>query len=105
MKTYIEILAMLPLMVICFQLYSYSDNSTGVDRQRRCQKLGVFYMAIGTTALIAREPAFVFLGLVLIMMGLRLMAKGLDRLDKNIFIDRYGGPNNGSEPKKKDKGD
>lgn len=96
---------MLPIMAICYQLYSYAACSPGEARQRRSRKLGIAYMTLGITALIARSPAFVFLGLVLIMMGFRLMAKGLDRLDKKIFIDRYDGHNNGSEPDGKGKGD
>jgi hypothetical protein len=104
MHIYLEFLATLPVMVICYQLYTYSINSTGVERQQRLQKLGIACMAIGITALVAREPALVFMGLVLIMGGFRLMAKGLDRLDKKLFIDRYDGLNNGSEPEKEGKG-
>lgn len=105
MQTYLELIATLPVMVICYQLYAYSAKSKGVDRQRRCRKLGIAYMALGTTALIARDLPFVMLGLVLIMMGFRLMARGLDRIDKNLFIDRYDGHNNGFEPEEKGKGE
>jgi hypothetical protein len=91
MLTYIEFLATLPVMVICYQLYAYAANSQGVDRQRRFQKLGIAFMTIGITSLVAREPAFVFMGLMLIMAGFRMMAKGLDRMDKKLFIDRYDG--------------
>ena len=100
MHTYLEILATLPVMVICYQLYAYSANSQGVARQRRLLRLGIAFMTMGITALVTREPTFVFLGLILIMMGLRLMAKGLDRLDKKIFIDRYDGHNNGPVPER-----
>jgi hypothetical protein len=105
MRVFFELLATLPVMVICYQLYTFAAHSTGVVRQRRLQKLGVAYMTMGILALVSREPVFVFSGLVLIMAGLRLMAKGLDRLDKHIFIDRYDGHNNGTAPKKKDTGD
>lgn len=89
MRTYIEILATIPLIIICYQLYSFSARSKGVERQSRSQKLGIAYMTLGITALIAREPAFVFMGLMLIMMAFRLLATGLDRLDKKTYIDRY----------------
>jgi uncharacterized membrane protein len=46
-------------------------------------------MTFGLTALIARQPALVVMGLILIMFGFRLMATGLDRIDKKVFIDRY----------------
>jgi hypothetical protein len=91
MHAYFEILAMLPVMVICYQLYAYAADSQGEQRQRRFQKLGIAFMAIGITALVSREPVFVFAGLILIMAGFRLMAKGLDRMDKKLFIDRYDG--------------
>lgn len=103
MQTYLEFLATLPVMVICYQLYAFAAHSQGEIRQRRFQKLGIAFMTIGITSLVAREPVFVFMGLVLIMAGFRLMAKGLDRLDKKIFIDRYDGHNNGIEPQEKGK--
>jgi len=99
MRTYLEFLAMLPVMVICYQLYAFAARSQGEDRQRRCQKLGIVYMTIGTTCLVTREIALVFFGLVLIMTGFRAMAKGLDRLEKKVFIDRYDGPNDNPVPK------
>jgi hypothetical protein len=91
MLLFIKYLATIPLLLIFFQIYAYSSNSKGEDKQSRCQKLGIAYMAIGITALIARDTAFAFVGLVLIMFGFRLIARGLDRLDKKIFIDRYDG--------------
>lgn len=105
MQTYIKLLVMLPVMVICYQLYTYTANSKGVDRQRRFRKLGIAAMTIGITALVLREPVFVFMGLIFIMTGFRLMAKGLDRLEKKVFIDRYDGHINGSMPDEKGKGD
>ena len=44
---------------------------------------------IGILALIEREPLFAFFGLILIMFGFRLMARGLDRIDKTVFIESY----------------
>jgi hypothetical protein len=91
MLLYFQLLIFFPLLVICYQLYAFSSHSKGVDKQNRCQKLGIFYMVIGILALIKREPLFAVFGLVMIMFGFRLMARGLDRIDKNIFIDRYNG--------------
>lgn len=84
-----EILMLLPLMIICFQVYSFSVSRSGAEKQSRCQVLGVIYMAIGIVALVFHKPLFVLTALVLIMMGLRLIAHGLDRIDKKVFIDRY----------------
>ncbi len=95
MRIYLEFLAMLPVMVICYQLYAFSANSQGAVRQKRCQKLGIAFMTMGIMILITREFALVIFGMMLIMTGFRLMARGLDRLDKSVFIDRYDGPNNG----------
>jgi integral membrane sensor domain MASE1 len=89
MQIYVESLIILPLLVLCFQLYSYSVNGGGRERQERCQNLGIAFMTVGITALVLKSAPFAFLGLILIMFGFRLLAKGLDRLDKNIFIDQY----------------
>jgi hypothetical protein len=46
-------------------------------------------MTTGICAMVFKSAPSAFLGLILMMFGFRLMAKGLDRLDKNTFIDRY----------------
>lgn len=89
MAPYFQLLILVPLFVIAYQVYSFSSSRKGKEKQSRCQKLGICYTVIGILALIWREPLFAFFGLILIMMGLRLMAKGLDRIDKTVFIDRY----------------
>ena len=89
MSSYFQLLFLMPLLVICYQIYAFSSSRKGADRQNRCQKLGIGYMVIGILALIERDPLFAFFGLILIMFGFRLMAKGLDRIDKTVFIDSY----------------
>lgn len=89
MASYFQLLILIPLFVVFYQVYSFSSSRKGEEKQRRCQKLGIGYTVIGILALIWRDPLFAFFGLILIMMGLRLMAKGLDRIDKTVFIDRY----------------
>jgi hypothetical protein len=89
MQLYVEFLVSIPVMLICYQMYAFSVNKKGAEKQKSCQALGIVYMTFGITALIAREPAFVFMGLMLMMFGFRLMSTGLDRIDKKIFIDRY----------------
>ena len=89
MSPYFQLLFLIPLLVICYQIYAFTSSRKGADRQNRCQKLGIGYMVIGILALIEREPLPAFFGLILIMFGFRLMAKGLDRIDKTIFIDSY----------------
>ncbi|MBW4056186.1 MAG: hypothetical protein HIU83_12460 [Proteobacteria bacterium] len=88
MYSYVEFLIILPLLIVCYQLYSFSANSTGVEKQERCLKLGIAFMTFGITALAIRSIPFSFFAIVLIMFGFRLLAKGLDRLDKKRFIDR-----------------
>jgi hypothetical protein len=46
-------------------------------------------MTLGIMALVFKSAPFAFFGLILMMLGFRLIARGLDRLDKNIFIDQY----------------
>lgn len=88
MQRYLEVLIILPLLVVCYQLYSYSGNGTGCERQARCRKLGTAFMSLGILALVFKSAPLAFFGLVLMMFGFRLLAKGLDRLDKKIFIDQ-----------------
>lgn len=89
MNAYIEPAIILPVLAVCYQMYSYAMNSKGRERQGRCQMLGILFMTLGVCALVYRSVATVFLGLALMMFGFRLLARGLDRLDKSIFIDRY----------------
>ena len=93
MFEYVEFLSTIPLLVFCYQLYSFAASRCGEEKQKRCQVLGVVYMTAGIMSLVARGPAFVFMGLILIMFGFRLLAKGLDRLAKSTYIDRYDGDN------------
>ena len=88
MQSYLEILIILPLLVLCYQLYSYSVSGEGRERQSRCQGLGIAFMSCGIVSLVFKSAPVAFFGLVLMMFGFRLLAKGLDRLDKKIFIDR-----------------
>jgi hypothetical protein len=89
MQMYVESLIILPLLVVCYQLYSYSVHGEGREKQERCQQLGISFMTLGIIALVFKSAPFAFFGLILIMFGFRLLAKGLDRLDKKIYIDRY----------------
>lgn len=89
MVSYFKLLILIPLLIIFYQIYSFTSSRSGVEKQGRCRKLGIGYMVIGILALIEREPLFAFFGLILIMFGLRLLATSLDRIDKTVFIDRY----------------
>jgi predicted tellurium resistance membrane protein TerC len=80
---------MLPVIVICFQFFLYSVSLHGEEKQKKCRTLGIIYMSFGIISLASRSMLFTVTGLVLIMMGLRLIAYGLDRINKKIFIDRY----------------
>jgi uncharacterized membrane protein HdeD (DUF308 family) len=70
-------------------MYSYSVSRKGAEKQSSCQLLGIVYMTAGIVALAFHSPLMAFTGLILIMFGFRLLAQGLDRIDKKIFIDRY----------------
>ncbi len=89
MREFIELAILLPFIIMLFQFYRFSIKRTGVEKQKACQVLGIVYSTFGITALSIHSPLFVIAGLLLIMFGLRLIAHGLDRIDKNIFIDRY----------------
>lgn len=89
MQYFTKIMILIPLLIICFQVYAFSSSRKGVEKQGRCQVLGIAYMAIGIVALVFRDTLFVLAGFVMMMMGFRLIAHGLDRVDKKVFIDRY----------------
>lgn len=89
MASYLKLLILIPLLVICYQIYSFTSSRIGAEKQIRCRRLGIGYMVLGILALVEREPLFAFFGLILIMGAFRLMAKSLDRIDKTVFIDRY----------------
>ena len=89
MRTFVEIVFITPLLILCFQLYYFSVNSKGVQKQDRCQKLGIVYMTFGIVALVFKTVPIVSFGLVMMMFGFSLISKGLDRLDKSIYIDQH----------------
>ena len=89
MESFVKYLLLLPLWAFCAQLYCFAANLKGVQRQEGCQKLGILYITAGIVSLVFREMLFVVSGLMLIMLGLRLVSYSLDRIDKKTFIDRY----------------
>jgi hypothetical protein len=84
-----EIAILSPLLIIGYQVYAFTASRQGREKQSRCQVLGIVYMSIGIVSLVFHNAVFVVAGFVMIMMGFRLMAHGLDRIDKKVFIDRY----------------
>lgn len=89
MQNLIEMTILLPLLVVLYQFYKYAIKRIGVEKQKSCQLLGIVYCTLGITSLAIHSPFFVFTGLLLLMFGLRLIAHGLDRINKSVFIDRY----------------
>jgi hypothetical protein len=89
MESLIELFAAVPLLVISYQMYGYSASGGGEERQKRCRQLGIVFMTMGIVALIFRSPVSVCTGLILMMLGFRLLAKGLDRQNKTTYIDRF----------------
>jgi hypothetical protein len=85
----IIIFAVLTFLTLCYQGYRYAVTQTGVDRQNACQHHGIFFTSVGASAFLVPSVPVGFAGLVLIMLGLRLIAQGLDRIDKTIHIDRF----------------
>lgn len=88
MNFYVECFIMLPLTVILFQFYSWIVSLEGLERQQHCRALGIAYTTLGTVAFVFRTLPTAVLGFVLVMLGLRLIAQGLDRIGKTVFIDQ-----------------
>jgi uncharacterized membrane protein len=88
MQYYIENFFLLSILIVFYQFYTFAVSRKAVEKQINCQILGIVYTTLGVLCLVIHDISFVVAGLVLIMLGLRLIAHGLDRIDKKIFIDR-----------------
>lgn len=84
----LKLLILLSLFVVAYQPYKYAATRMGVRKQRACLALGITYVSIGTVCFVFRKLLFAFIGLYLFMLGLLLIAQGLDRLNKRMYIDR-----------------
>lgn len=89
MKELIELAVAIPSFVIIYQFYSYAVSSKGEERQKKCLTLGVVFSTLGVTGLALQSVVTVFGGIILMMIGFRLLAYGLDRIDKKVFIDHF----------------
>jgi len=89
MESFVKYLLLLPVWIFGAQLYCYAVTQEGTRKQEGCQRLGILYITAGIVSLAFREALYVVSGLVLIMLGLRLVSHGLDRINKDTFIDRY----------------
>ena len=89
METFAKYLILLPFWAFAAQLYFYAITQEGVRKQQGCQRLGIVYLTVGIVSLVFRQAVYVASGLILIMLGLRLISHGLDRINKDRFIDRY----------------
>lgn len=89
MNIYLQFFVTIPFIVFVCQLYQWVVSLKGTVRQRHCRGLGITYTSAGTVCFLFRSFPLTLLGLLLLMLGLRLIAHGLDRIDKSIFIDRF----------------
>jgi len=85
MSKLIIILAVLAFLILSFQGYSYVTTRTGKNRRDACRQLGIFFFVLGICAFVVRSAPVTFAGLILLMMGMRLMAHGLVRHGKTGF--------------------
>jgi hypothetical protein len=84
-----KLIALLICLIVFVQMYNFAVRKKGEEKQRACRIFGIICTTAGIACLIYRTVFCTFSGLILIMMGLRLIAHGLDRLNKTVFIDRY----------------
>jgi len=89
MRHYIENIFLMSTLIVFYQFYTFAVSRKALEKQNSCQKLGIVYFTLGILCLVIRDTSFVVAGLILMMLGLRLIAHGLDRIDKKIFIDRH----------------
>jgi Na+/phosphate symporter len=89
MNIYVEGFVMIPFVVVMFQFYLWIVSLKGVEKQKHCRALGITYTTLGTVCFMFRALPLAVVGLILFMLGMRLLAHSLDRIDKTIFIDRF----------------
>jgi hypothetical protein len=89
MHAYVKYIVLMPFWAICAQFYFHAVSQKAKQKQDECRILGITYTSFGIVSLVTKDMWFVMSGLVLIMLGLRLMAYSLDRIEKRKFIDRY----------------
>jgi hypothetical protein len=89
MNVYVQCFVMIPFVVVMFQFYSWIVSLEGTEKQKHCNVLGIIYTTLGTVCFMFRSLSLAIVGLILFMLGLRLIAHGLDRLNKTIFIDQF----------------
>jgi hypothetical protein len=86
--SYFKLLILIPFITLFYQLYAYAVRQKGVERQNICRTLGIITFTIGIVCLVFRDLLFGTAGIIFMMFGFRLIAHGLDRIDKKVFIDR-----------------
>lgn len=86
---YLKYILLLPALLFAYQMYRYTVSLQRVEKQRACRSLGILITAAGIVCLAIHDVIFVMFGFVLIMAGFRLVAFGLDRKNKTVFIDRF----------------
>lgn len=86
---YVKFIFLLPLFAFICQIYYYAITRQREEKQGICRGLGIMLFSLGVASLVSRDYFIVFAGLILMMSGFRLIAHGLDRLDKTIYIDSY----------------
>lgn len=89
----LRLFALLPFFAFFYQLYRFAVTQHGIAREKACFSLGITYFCFGTLSLVLRVKILALPGVLFLMMALLLIAKGLDRKDKKIFIDRYDDDN------------
>ena len=86
--SYTKLLILIPFLTLFYQLYAYAVRQKGVERQDLCRNLGITTFTIGIVCLVFRDLLFGVAGIIFMMFGFRLIAHGLDRIDKKVYIDR-----------------
>ena len=89
MLSILKYVLLLPFWAICTQFYFHAIAQKAEQKQQECRAVGIIFTSIGIVSLVSRDIIFGISGLILIMLGLRMIAYGLDRIDKKVFIDRY----------------
>jgi hypothetical protein len=89
MNVYVQCFITVPFVVVMIQFYLWIVSLKGAEKQKHCMALGITYTTLATVCFFFRSLPLAIVGLIIFMLGMRLIAHGLDRIDKTIFIDRF----------------
>jgi dolichol kinase len=83
MNIYIKCFLVIPFVVVMFQFYMWIISLEGAEKQKHCKALGTTYTFLGIVSFVFKSFPIGIVGVILIILGLRLIAHGFNLNDEN----------------------